>query len=71
MMGKESPNVISKKHQSSFTRTMALGIVGAMLFLAGCAAYQPAPKRPTSVNEWMGSTKQIVPAQADSTENSR
>jgi hypothetical protein len=53
----------SNNHKSDRTCFLAVGIVGAVLLLGGCATtIQPEPKRPISVKDWMGSTKQIVPA---------
>jgi len=61
----------SNNHKSDKTCFLAVGILGAVLWMGGCATIQPEPKKPISVDEWMGSTKQIVPAGDDQAKDHR
>jgi hypothetical protein len=52
-------------------RLAAIGVLGAILLLAGCAAFQSEPEKPQSVGDWMRSTKQIHVAGDEKAVNNR
>jgi hypothetical protein len=59
-------------NKNVLTRSLiaAIGIVLTVLQMTGCTMLPPEQKKPTSVREWMGSTKQVIPGEESKTEKS-